>query len=92
MPCTVVSDLSENLTVLWKKENIDLGQVGFPETERISQDENYSLVIKNLTFNDSGGLMTCAEVPTWTSVFVCTVPVPIVRLLVYRTTTSEVLT
>ena len=62
MPCTVVSDLSENLTVLWKKENIDLGQVGFPETERISQDENYSLVIKNLTFNDSGGLMTCAEV------------------------------
>jgi hypothetical protein len=55
MPCNVVSDLSENLTVLWKKENIDLGQVGFPETERISQDQNYSLHIKNLTFADSGG-------------------------------------
>lgn len=64
MPCAVVSDLSENLTVLWKKENIDLGQVGFPETERISQDENYSLFIKNLTFDDSGTYTCVASTAT----------------------------
>ena len=68
MPCTVVSDLSETLTVLWKKNNVDLGQVGFPRTERISQDENYSLVIKNLTFNDSGWQVLAIQYSTYPEV------------------------
>ena len=54
MNCTVVSDLSEKLTVIWMKNNVDLGQSIYQENERISQDEKYSLVIKNITLADEG--------------------------------------
>lgn len=54
MNCTVVSDLSEELTVIWKKNNVDLGQSIYGENQRISQDEKYSLVIKNITLADEG--------------------------------------
>jgi len=54
MNCSVVSDLSEKLTVIWKKNNVDLGQTIYAENERISQDENYSLVIRDITLDDEG--------------------------------------
>eukprot|EP00092_Neocalanus_flemingeri_P009191 GFUD01009892.1.p1 GENE.GFUD01009892.1~~GFUD01009892.1.p1 ORF type:complete len:761 (+),score=236.03 GFUD01009892.1:117-2399(+) len=54
MKCKVVADMTIELTVTWKKNNIDLGQPGFPSDERIYQDEHHSLVLKNLTFADSG--------------------------------------
>lgn len=54
MKCDVVADLTLKLSVAWKKDNIDLGQPGFPSDDRIYQDENYSLILKNLTFADSG--------------------------------------
>ena len=55
MKCEVVADLSLHLDVTWKKDNLDLGQPGFEKNERIHQDEDHSLTIKNLTFEDSGG-------------------------------------
>ena len=54
MKCEVVADLTLELFVAWKKDNIDLGQPGFPTDERIYQDENHKLFLKNLTFSDSG--------------------------------------
>ena len=55
MECGVVADPTVPLTVTWKKKNtIDLGQTGFEQNARVFQDENNSLVIKNLTFDDSG--------------------------------------
>jgi len=54
MNCSVVSDLSEKLTVIWKKNNVDLGQNVYSGDQRISQDENYSLVIRNVTLDDEG--------------------------------------
>ena len=54
MKCEVVADLTLELFVAWRKDNIDLGQPGFPTDERIYQDENHKLFLKNLTFSDSG--------------------------------------
>ena len=54
MKCEVVADMSIELRVEWKKDNIDLGQPGFPANERIYQDDNHSLFIKNISFSDSG--------------------------------------
>ena len=54
MNCSVVSDLSEKLTVVWKKNNVDLGQSVYSEDQRISQDENYNLIINNVTLLDEG--------------------------------------
>ena len=54
MKCEVVADMTLELFVAWKKDNIDLGQPGFPTDERIYQDENHNLFLKNLTFSDSG--------------------------------------
>merc|ERR1711936_995717 len=54
MKCEVVADMTVELSVMWKKNNIDLGQPGFLRNERIYQEENHSLVLKNLTFDDSG--------------------------------------
>ena len=54
MNCSVVSDLSEKLTVMWKKNNVDLGQSVYAQDQRISQDENYNLNIKNVTLDDEG--------------------------------------
>ena len=57
MKCDVVADLSLHLDVTWKKDNLDLGQPGFEKNERIHQDEDHSLMIKNLTFEDSGRIV-----------------------------------
>ena len=55
MECQVVADPTVPLSVTWKKKNtIDLGQTGFEQNARVFQNENNSLVIKNLTFDDSG--------------------------------------
>ena len=54
MKCEVVADLSIELLVEWKKDNIDLGQPGFPTDERIYQDDKHSLFMNNLSFSDSG--------------------------------------
>ena len=64
MNCSVVADMTQSLTVLWKKNNVDLGQVGFPRSERIETDENYGLSIKNLSFADSGTYTCVASTPT----------------------------
>ena len=56
MRCEVVADLSLDLDVTWKKDNLDFGQPGFEKNERIHQDGDHSLTIKNLTFEDSGML------------------------------------
>ena len=54
MECGVVADTSLELTVSWKKDNIDLGQPGFLEDERVYQDDNHTLYINNLSFDDEG--------------------------------------
>jgi hypothetical protein len=54
MNCSVVADMTQNLTVMWKKNNEELGLVGFSKTDRIDRDENYGLRIKNATLADSG--------------------------------------
>jgi len=54
MKCEVVADMSVKLFVAWKKDNIDLGQPGFPADERVFQDINHSLILKNITPADSG--------------------------------------
>lgn len=52
MSCSVLYDPQFELTVLWKKDNVDvdLGAAG----GRISVDEDNSLVIRDLDFDDSG--------------------------------------
>jgi hypothetical protein len=52
MNCSVVSDLSEKLTVVWKKNNVDLGNVDLGE--RVFQDENYNLKLNNVSLSDEG--------------------------------------
>ena len=54
MNCSVVADVSQQLIIGWKKNNIDLGQEGFHNSSRILVDENNALTIKNITFEDSG--------------------------------------
>ena len=54
MKCDVVADMTIELGVTWKKDNTDFGQLGFPSDERVYQDQNQSLVLKNLAFSDSG--------------------------------------
>ena len=54
MDCGVVADTSLELSVSWKKDNIDLGQPGFLEDERVYQDANHTLYINDLTFDDEG--------------------------------------
>ena len=49
MNCEVVADLGVDIDVTWKKDNLD-----FEENSRIQQDDDHSLTIKNLTFDDSG--------------------------------------
>ena len=49
MKCEVVADLSLEMDVTWKKDNLD-----FEENARIQQNDDHSLTIKNLTFDDSG--------------------------------------
>ena len=50
----MVADVSQHLTIGWKKNNIDLGQEGFADSDRIHVDDNKALNIKNLTFDDFG--------------------------------------
>ena len=64
MNCSVVADMTQNLTVMWKKNDLDLGLVGFSKSERINTDENYALRIKNATFDDSGVYTCIAETTT----------------------------
>lgn len=49
MNCEVVADLGVDIDVTWKKDNLD-----FEENSRIQQNDDHSLTIKNLTFDDSG--------------------------------------
>ena len=49
MKCEVVADLGVDIEVTWKKDNLD-----FEENARIQQNDDHSLTIKNLTFDDSG--------------------------------------
>ena len=49
MKCEVVADTNLEMDVTWKKDNLD-----FEENSRIQQNEDYSLTIRNLTFDDSG--------------------------------------
>ena len=49
MKCEVVADLSLEMDVTWKKDNLD-----FEENDRIQQNDDHSLTIQNLTFDDSG--------------------------------------
>ena len=49
MKCEVVADLSLEMDVTWKKDNLD-----FEENARIQQNDDHSLTIQNLTFDDSG--------------------------------------
>ena len=45
-----MADTSVHLAVSWKKDNIDLARAG----ERVYQDSNNTLVLNNITFQDSG--------------------------------------
>ena len=45
-----MADTSVHLAVSWKKDNIDLARAG----ERVYQDSNNTLVLNNITFEDSG--------------------------------------
>merc|ERR1712106_494062 len=54
MNCRVIADVSQKLTIGWKKNNLDIGQEGFADSDRMHVDENNALIIKNLTFSDSG--------------------------------------
>ena len=54
MKCNVVADMTVELSVTWKKDNIDLGQPGFAADGRVYQDTAHSLVLGNLTFADLG--------------------------------------
>ena len=55
--CTVVSDLSEDLTVIWKKNNVDLKKEVFAQRDRNVENENYSYAIHNVTFDDKGKII-----------------------------------
>jgi hypothetical protein len=50
MDCSVLWDHSFDLTVAWKKDNIDVR----PDGEKFVQEQNNSLIIRNLQFDDSG--------------------------------------
>lgn len=52
--CSIVADMVNSITVMWKKNNLDLGLVGISKNKRIDTDENYSLRIRNVTLDDSG--------------------------------------
>ena len=54
MNCTVMYDLSEELTVSWKKDNRDLEDIGYIQGEKIHILEDYALVLMNVTFGDAG--------------------------------------
>ena len=49
MKCEVVAGGGLDLDVTWKKDNLD-----FKENARIQQNDDHSLTIRNLTFDDSG--------------------------------------
>ena len=55
MNCTVLWDRNFNVTVVWKKENIDLK----PDGEKFVLDENFGLTINNLSFEDAGRTSIC---------------------------------
>ena len=63
MNCTVVADMTHNLTVMWMKNDLELGLVDFSNNERIDTDENYALRIKNVTLSDSGTYTCVAKTP-----------------------------
>ena len=77
MNCRVVADVSQQLTIGWKKNNIDLGQEGFADSDRIHVDGNNALNIKNLTFDDSGKylhllrIMTSNSMDTFRNLHLC---------------------
>merc|ERR1719266_2032807 len=45
MNCTVMYDISQELTVTWKKDNKDLRNIGTKEEDRIYLDQNYALTV-----------------------------------------------
>jgi len=49
MKCDVVADMTIELEVTWKKDNIDLSG-----NERVIQARNHSLLLNNITTSDSG--------------------------------------
>lgn len=51
MKCDVVAGGDLDLKVTWKKDNLDIEL-----NDRIQQNEDHSLTIQNLTFDDSGRL------------------------------------
>ena len=54
MPCKVVADMTIELSVTWKKDNIDLDD----DDDRMFKDKDNSLVINNIT-NTDFGTYTC---------------------------------
>lgn len=60
MNCTVMYDLSQDLTVTWKKDNQDLQELG----GRIKVEDNHSLTINNVTFSDAGDYTCWARTST----------------------------
>ena len=62
MECEVLADtkvsdtVSAQLHVIWKKDNVDMGQPGFEENDRVFKDNNNTLVLNNINLNDSGKL------------------------------------
>lgn len=64
MKCTVMWDMSQELIVTWKKDNKDLRNIGTKEEDRIYEDKNHALTIKDLTMDDAGDYTCWARTST----------------------------
>jgi hypothetical protein len=64
MNCTVMYDLSEDIVVTWMKDNREIGEIGYTEEDRIHQDANYALILKNITMTDAGDYTCVAKTST----------------------------
>lgn len=50
MDCAVLWDRNFDLTVTWKKDNVDIN----PDGKKFIMEPDNALMIKNLNFDDSG--------------------------------------